>query len=184
MDETAWRTVSVGAGVDLTVGPYSGVEEVSRWGSRQGSEVGRVDAVWVELAVVLNSGRVVVDVGTVVVKGRPVVISGTSGGSGVVARVVLPVVGLAADMEVVSVEDVKVGAEEVVMSVIFRGVGTAVVMVAPGDLDTVWSGMVTLSVVVLLCEAAEVGAGGTAVLGSLIVLVVGNAGTVGVKVSY
>lgn len=91
MDVTAWMIVSeVTAGVDLIVGLYSGVEEVSRWGGRQGSEVRKVDVGWVELAVVGNSGTVVVCVGNTsgtvgfVVKGGPVVISGTSGGFGVV----------------------------------------------------------------------------------------------------
>lgn len=95
---------------------------------------------------------------------------------------VLSVVGMAADQEVFSVEGVEVGTGDVVVSVIFRGGDTAVVMVASGNLDMVYSGMDTLFVVVLQCVVAKVGADGTVVVGSLIVLDVGNSGTVGVEV--
>lgn len=61
------------------------MEDVSQWGGRHGSEVSIVDAGWVELAVVGDSGKVVVCVGdTGGTVGFIVVISGTSGGLGVV----------------------------------------------------------------------------------------------------
>lgn len=95
---------------------------------------------------------------------------------------VLAVVGMAADQEVLSVDIVEAGTGDVVVSVIFRGGGTTVVVVVTGNLDTVDSGVVTSMVVVLQSVTAKVGLDATVVIGSAIVLDVGNSGTVVVEV--
>lgn len=75
---------------------------------------------------------------------------------------------MAADQEVLSVEVVDAG--------------TGGVVVVTGNVDATNSGMVTLIVVVLQCVAAEVAADATVVVGTLIVLDVGNSGIDAVEV--
>lgn len=59
---TAMVVSEVSSGVVFAVGLYTGVEEVSQWGGRHGSEVCVVDTGWVELSAVGESGTVVVSV--------------------------------------------------------------------------------------------------------------------------